>query len=143
MKKLVYWQFNIICFVLISGSLAWAQSEVPNLVGAWQVQSEAGVLIRGDKTAADTHHDSEYSKIDAEAVIEKQQGRVIKGYFKTSKHKEEFVGVIGHDNKTFYLSDTDGFTHGKILGPDKMESFYIHAKPTDSVAAAATWTKKK
>ena len=134
---------SIICLLVFSGSFVCAESNIPNLVGKWKVVADGGVLIKGDKVSEETHRETSFSKLVAEVVVEEQKGRVFKGYFKTKKAKEKIVGVIGFDNKTLYHVDHDGFVLGKLVTPDKVELVYLHAKPSDSVAAIATWERIK
>jgi hypothetical protein len=132
-------------FVLLSGAgVCFAESAIPSLAGTtWIVKSEAGMLLRGDAAGPKTHHSSEFSTLTAEAVVTKQQGRVIHGVFKSPKATENFVAVIGYDNKSFYLADEDGTMEGKIVSKNKIETIYRHVTATDTVIAAGVWTRKK
>lgn len=141
MKKVI--ALSIVCLVAFVGSMAWAESEIPRLVGTWNGKGEAGVLIKGKKTSPITHHDTEFSIFKGKLVIQVQKGRVFKGYLESKKATEKIYGVIGYDNKTFYYVDTDGFNDGKIVTPDKLQVIYHHIKPTDCVIAVATYTRQK
>ena len=134
---------SIICLLVFSVSIGWAESKIPNLVGKWKGQIEAGLLIFGEKPSDITHRDSEYSKGETKLVLEKQQGRIIHGYYQTEKAKERVVAVIAHDNKTLHMVDHDGFAQFTILTPDKMQGIYVHAKPSDSEAAAVIFVREK
>ncbi|MFC1833258.1 hypothetical protein ACFL2Q_00820 [Thermodesulfobacteriota bacterium] len=141
MKKLTC--LFIICLLTSTVSFALAESKIPSLVGTWKVQTEGGALIKADKASTQSHHGTKFTKFEAEFVVEKQKGRVFHGYFKSARATEKLVGVIGHDNKTAYWADHDGFGQAKILSSGKMQVIYLHASPTESVAAAATFTKNK
>jgi hypothetical protein len=112
-------------------------------VGAWEVKSEGGLLLRGSKPGEKTHWEEKQTSLVAEAVITKQNGRVIFGIFKSSRANEDFIGVIGLNNSTFHLADTDGFTDGEIISNDRMESIYRHATHNDAVISAGVWTRKQ
>lgn len=134
---------SIICALTVAGSLTWAESQIPSLVGKWRVHAEGGMLITGDKPSPTTHPDKQFDSFDVEVVIEKQKGRVFMGFVKSKKATERICGVIGHDNKTYHYVDSDGFADGKIVTPDKLEGIYRHTKPTDRVAAVVTYTRQK
>ncbi len=142
MKKII---LAVITLLLTLGlaSLCLAGQEIPNLVGAWEVKSEGGVMVRGDQPGKTTHWEAKQTSLKAEVQITKQNGRVLYGTFKSSRATEDFIGVIGHDNKTFSFADTDGFADGKIINNDRIELIYRHVKPTDTVAAVGFWTRKK
>ena len=140
-KKLT--SVSIIFLAAVAFSAAWAQSDIPNLVGKWKIEAEAGVLIKGEKTSDITHHETVFSTLKAEMVIEKQKSRVFTGYFKSPKATEKIAGVIGLYNKTFYYVDTDGIVDGKIVTPDKLYIIYRHVKPSDSMAAVALATRQE
>jgi hypothetical protein len=134
----------IVVSVFLSGAgLCFAESAIPNMVGSWNVKAEGGVLLKGSASGAKTHHSGEFSTLTAEAVVTKQQGRVLHGIFNSPKTTEKFVAVIGPDNKSFYYADEDGMIEGKIVSKDKMEVIYRHVTASDTVIAVGSWTRKK
>ncbi len=129
---------------LLGVSVCLADSDIPNLVGTWTTKSEAGLLIKkGNEPGPKTHHTQPFSSLNAEAVITKQQGRIMHGTFKSDRATENFVGAIGLDNKTLYCSYEQGFLEGKIIDKDTIQIVYRHVTPTDSVVAVGVWTRKK
>jgi hypothetical protein len=141
MKKITL--VGSVFLIILSTSFCWAGPEIPSLVGVWNVKSEGGVLLRGDKLGKTTHWEQKQTSLSAEANVSKQDGRVIYGTFKSSRANEQFIAVIGHDNKSLYFVDEDGYLDGKIINPDTIEIIYRHVTPTDSVAAVGVWTRKK
>jgi len=140
MKKII--GVLLLGFLLGTG-VCFAESEIPNLVGTWAVQSEGAYLSKGSEPGTWSHYREGANTLTAELVVTKQQGRVLYGTF-TSKHAtEELAGVIGWDNKSFYLVDQDGFTDGTIVNSNKMTCIYRHVGDKDSVVAAAIMTRKK
>lgn len=129
--------------IISFASFCLAGPQIPNLVGAWEVKSEGGVLVKGDKTGSATHWEPKQTTLKAEVNIARQNGRVLHGTFKSSRATEKFIGVIGHDNKTFYLADQDGYADGKIVSNDRIDIIYRHVTPADTVAAVGVWTRKK
>jgi hypothetical protein len=121
----------------------FADSAIPNMVGTWTVNAEGAVLAKGGAAGAKTHHSGEFSTLTAEAVVTKQQGRVLHGTFKSPKATESFIAVIGPDNKSLYYADEDGTIEGKIINKDRMEVIYRHVTASDTVIGVGTWTRKK
>ena len=141
MKKIVI-SFTLLAFLLGTG-ICFADSGIPNLVGTWTVQAEGGVLLKGVAHGAKTHHRGEFSTLKAEAVVTKQQGRVMHGIFKSQRAAEKFVAVIAEDNKSFYYADEDGFMEGNMVNKDTMNVIYRHVTANDTVIGVGTWTRKK
>jgi hypothetical protein len=141
MKKL------IVVIVVLSfwagAALCFAESGIPDMVGSWSVKAEGGVITKNSAAHAKTHHSGEFSKLNAEVVVTKQQGRVFHGTFTSPKATESFAGVIGMDNKSVFIADEDGFAEGKIGNKNKINFIYRHVSPSDTVVAVGTWTRKK
>jgi hypothetical protein len=133
---------TVLVFLLGVGN-CFAESAIPNLVGTWTVKAEGGVLLKSSTPGAKTHHTAEFGSLNAEAVVTKQQGRILYGTFKSAKVSENFIAAIGQDNKSFYYADEDGTLEGKIVSKDKMEVSYRHVTTSDSVVAVGTWTREK
>ena len=141
MKKIVI-SFTLLAF-LLGTAICFADSGIPNLVGTWTVQAEGGVLLKGVAHGAKTHHRGEFSTLKAEAVVTKQQGRVMHGIFKSQRAAEKFVAVIAEDNKSLYEADEDGFMEGNMVNKDTMNVIYRHVTANDTVIGVGTWTRKK
>jgi len=141
MKKIVI-SFTLLAF-LLGTAICFAESVIPNLVGTWTVQSEGAVILKGAAHGAKTHHRGEFSTLKAEAVVTKQQGRVMHGIFKSQRAAEKFVAVIAEDNKSFYYADEDGFMEGNMVNKDTMNVIYRHVTANDTVIGVGTWTRKK
>jgi len=141
MKKIVI-SFTLVAFLLTAG-ICFADSDIPNLLGTWTVQSEGAVILKGAVHGAKTHHRGEFSTLKAEWVVTKQQGRVLHGIFKSPQATEKFVAVIAMDNKSLYLADEDGFLEGQISNNDTINIIYRHSTAADTVVAVGTLTRKK
>ena len=141
MKKIILSVF-LVLFLFGSG-LCFAESSIPNLVGTWTIQAEGAVVSKSDEAGVFTHHSGNFSSINAKLVITKQEGRVFHGTFTSKKMSETFAGVIGMDNKTFYLVDQDGISDGMIIDNDNATCVYRHVSDKDSVVAVATWVREK
>jgi hypothetical protein len=133
----------VLAFLLGAGSCFAENSAIPDMVGTWTVKTEGGVLLKGSAPTQKTHHAGEFSTLNAEMVVTKQQGRVLHGIFKSPKATEKFIAVIGMDNKSLYYADEDGFMDGKILNKDEINVVYRHVSPSDTVVGVGTITRKK
>lgn len=142
MKKTAVSITLLVC-LLGTGVCFAAGSGIPNLVGTWIVKAEGAVMIKSGAAGVKTHHSGELSTLTAEAVVTRQEGRVLHGTFKSPKATENFIAVIGADNKSFYYADEDGFIEGKIVGKDRMDVIYRHVTSNDTVVGVGTWTRKK
>ena len=135
---------GILLVVFLFGTgVCFAEAEIPNLLGTWEVQSEAGVIFKESTAGTWTHHRQEYSRLTAELVVTKQEGRVVYATFTSKLAAEKMTGVIGWDNKTIYFVDADGFTDATLVSNDKITCIYRHVGDKDAVAAAGVWTRKK
>jgi hypothetical protein len=134
---------SLLLATLFCVSVCLADSDIPNLVGTWTTKSEAGLLLKGKEPGSTTHHKDAFSALIAEAVITKQQGRIMHGTFKSPKASENFIAAIGHDNKTIYYADEDGFLEGKLIDKDTIEVVYRHVTNSDTVVAVGIMTRKK
>jgi hypothetical protein len=141
MKKIVI-SFTLLAF-LLGTAICFADSGIPNLVGTWTVRAEGGVILKGPAHGTKTHHRGEFSTLTAEAVVTKQQGRVLHGIFKSPRAAEKFVAVIAEDNKSFYYADEDGFMEGQISNKDTINLIYRHITANDTVIGVGTWKRKK
>jgi len=141
MKKIAV---SVIMLIFLFGTgVCLADSNIPNLVGTWTVKADGAVITRGNAPGAKTHHSGEFSVLTAEATVTKQQGRALHGTFKSQRATENFIAVIGTDNKSVYFADEDGFMEGKIINKNKINMIYRHVSPSDTVVAVGTWTRKK
>jgi hypothetical protein len=141
MKKIT---ISVIVLTVVFGmGICFAASDIPNLLGTWTVQAEGASLLKGAAHGAKTHRSGDFGTLKAEAVVTKQQGRVLHGTFKSPRATEKFVAVIAADNKSFYYADEDGFMEGQIITKDKIDVIYRHSTSTDTVVGVGTWTRKK
>jgi hypothetical protein len=134
---------SVLLATLFCVSICLADSDIPNLVGTWTVKCESGVVLKGKEPSPKTHHTQPFGNLNAEAVITKQQGRIMHGTFKSNRATENFVAAIGYDNKAIYHADEDGFFEGKLIDKDTIEFVYRHVTPTESVVAVGVYTRNK
>jgi len=143
-KKINIIGLLLLVIFMIMSSICLASQEIPNLVGHWKVKVEGATLIRDKNIGKSAHFgDENQTTLEAEADITRQKGRVIYGTFKSSRATEQFVGVIGHDNKSMYYADEDGYDDCKIINNDTMEIVYRHVTPQQTTVAIGKWTRMK
>jgi hypothetical protein len=119
------------------------QATIPNLVGTWSVSSQGATLLHGTGYSKRTHHAEQFTTLNAEAVIQKQEGRRFIGILKSARYTEKFAGAISVDGKSMAFVDEDGFLDGKIINNNLIEVTYRHIGNTESVAATGTYTRRQ
>jgi hypothetical protein len=114
-------------------SLAEDDKPIPDLVGTWvgenrTVSDKKGYQIWGTKTVE----------------ITEQQDRRFRGHFTYAGGTKHFFGVIYPDNTSFtwVASDSHGYNHGRILGPDRIAACYVESG-LDATAGCAELERKK
>jgi hypothetical protein len=110
-----------------------AADDIPNLIGTWvgenrTVSDKKGYRIWGEKTVE----------------ITEQQDRRFRGHFAYPAGTKKFFGVIYPDNVSFtwVSSDSKGYNHGRILGPDRIAACYVESGE-DATAGCAELTRRK
>ncbi len=118
---------------------------IPNLTGTWNTMSEGSVMFKSSALPGQwTHHKDVYSTLTGQMLFTKQQGRVLYGTFTSSRGPDEnFIGVIGMDNKSAYFADQDGFFDCQIINNDQINMVYRQVTANDTVVAVGTWTRMK
>jgi hypothetical protein len=143
-KKIYFTGLLVFVILMVTASLCCADQEIPNLVGTWRHKGQWATIIRDKNIGKTSHCGAEnQTTVDLEAVISKQDGRIISGIFKSSRATEIFLGVIGHDNKTVYCADEDGFSNWKIINKDTIETIYRQVSPPQTVVSIGEWTRVK
>lgn len=107
--------------------------DIPNLVGTWvgenrTVSDKKGYKVWGEKTVQ----------------ITEQQDRRFRGTFTYPDGTKNFFGVIYPDNISFtwVASNSKGYNHGRILGPDRIGACYVESGE-DATAGCADLVRKK
>jgi hypothetical protein len=100
---------------------AASQTAIPDLRGTWKGESESLVLGGGNP-----HHPStaasepELRSVPFTLTIDKQDGRRFSGTFSSPRSSEKVIAVISRGG-TILLADDEGYTHGTMLAPNRME----------------------
>lgn len=98
-----------------SGGAAAPSGDMPKLLGSWSGQNHTISDKKGLLTRERTVH------------ITEQTDRRFRGYFVYAEGRKDFFGVIYPDNTSFtwVASDSKGYNHGRILGPDRISACYV------------------
>jgi hypothetical protein len=122
---------------------AASQTAIPDLRGTWKGESESLVLGGGNP-----HHPStaasepELRSVPFTLTIDKQDGRRFSGTFSSPRSSEKVIAVISRGG-TILLADDEGYTHGTMLAPNRMELCYLHVSSAARIASCAELTKQQ
>ena len=117
-----------------------AQTPIPDLRGTWKGESESIVAGTGNP-----HHPGSSAvrlgSVSFTLTIDNQDGRRISGKFSSSRQTEQIIGVISRDGRIFGV-DSDGYTFGTILAPDRVELCYLQLAAKGRVASCTEFRKQ-
>jgi len=123
MSQILLWLLVIIntiglgCFYYTNNKVD-INTEIPNMIGIWRGQNVTVSDLKGYKT------------LDNKVItISEQKDRRFRGTFSYPDGTKHFFGVIYPDNKSFtwVASNSRGFNHGRILGPNKIGACYVES----------------
>lgn len=111
----------ILCFAAVQAAailtfaIPAAADDIPSLVGTWQGENRTISDRKGLRSWKKTIH------------ITNQVDRRFRGHFTYSAGTKKFFGVVYPDNVSFtwVASDSKGYNHGRILGPDRIAACYV------------------
>jgi len=123
----------LLAFAVSGPTMAEGASAIPNLVGTW---------IGENKTVSDKKGYRDWGTKTVE--ITEQRDRRFRGHFTYPEGTKSFFGVIYPDNTSFtwVASDSHGYNHGRILGPDRISACYVESGP-EATAGCAELERKK
>lgn len=118
-------KFLILSSLVLGCSIAQASPE--DIVGTWKGVSNVTV-VGGESDHFATEHDSgaSFIKADFTLIIEKAEGQNFAGTVQSINHEEPLVGAFRANMKTGVMADYDGTYDFEMLGPDRMETCYVH-----------------
>jgi hypothetical protein len=137
--------------ILLAGSVvalaatiaAAAEVSPPDVRGTWKGDSETILLGTGNP-----HHGPnqepvpQLRSVSFTLVVDQQDGRRFSGTFTSPRSSEKVVAVISRDG-TIYLVDDEGYTHGTMLAPDRMELCYMYVAAGGASRIASCAEMKK
>jgi hypothetical protein len=137
------WKKSVFALMLLTAVPAAAQTSFPDVRGTWKGDSES--IVGGN---ANPHHqtgqqqETRFSTQAFTLTIDKQDGRRFSGTFVSARATEPIIGVISQTG-TLFIADTDGYTYGTMLGPDKLEICYLQSGASGRVASCTVLTKQQ
>jgi hypothetical protein len=121
---------------------AAAETAIPDLRGTWKGESESLVLGGGND-----HHpgtlpgEPQLRSVPFTLTVDKQDGRRFSGTFSSPRSSEKILAVISR-NGTILLVDSEGYTLGTILAPNRLELCYMHVSVAARIASCTELTKQ-
>jgi hypothetical protein len=138
---------SIIALVMLAATPSFAQTAAPapfpDLRGTWRGQSES-IVSHGANPhhATPTESQPRLSSVPFTMTIDRQDGRRFSGNFASPRTTEPIIGVLSRNN-TIMLVDSDGYTIGTVLGPDRLEMCYLQIAPHGRVASCTEMTRQR
>jgi hypothetical protein len=120
---------------------AFAQTKIPDLRGTWKGDSESIVLGGGNAHHSPTVQEPELRSVPFTLTVDKQDGRRLSGTFSSTRGSSKVVAVVSRSG-TVLLADTEGFSLGTMLAPDRMELCYLKHSAEARVASCVELTKQ-
>jgi hypothetical protein len=139
MSKLAW----IVIFAALTAAPAAAQNAIPDVRGTWKGESESIIQGVGNPHHA-TGQTSDAPRLNSVAftlTVNKQDGRRFSGTFSSARGTDPIIAVFSRTG-TIYLVDDDGFTHGTMLAPNRMELCYMHLSQVTRIASCVELTKQ-
>jgi hypothetical protein len=131
--------------VAVAATVAAAAAEVspPDVRGTWKGDSETILLGTGNPHHGPNQDPApQLRSVPFTLVIDHQDGRRFSGTFTSPRSSEKVVAVFSRDG-TIYLVDDEGYTHGTMLAPDRMELCYMYVAAGGASRIASCAEMKK
>jgi hypothetical protein len=141
MSKLA-WMLTLALLAVLPVRPAATQTAIPDLRGTWKGDSESIVLGGGNP-----HHpatpatEPQLRSVPFTLTVDKQDGRRFSGTFSSPRSSEKVIAVVSRGG-AILLADDEGYTHGIMLAPNRMELCYLHVSSAARVASCAELTKQ-
>lgn len=137
-------RFAWIVVVSVSAAApAAADSGVPDFRGVWTGESETIVLGGGnDHHVAAQSNEPEMRSVRFTLTVDRQDGRRFSGTFSSPRSSEKVIAVYSRSG-TILMADNEGYTHGTMLGPGRMELCYLHVSTAARIASCTALSKQK
>jgi len=133
----------IVTFAVLAAAPALAESGIPDFRGVWKGESESIVLGAGNPHHLATQaKEPEMRSVPFTLTVEKQEGRRFHGTFSSPRSSEKVIAVFSRSG-AILMADDEGYTHGTMLAPDRMELCYLHVSSAARIASCTELTKQK
>jgi hypothetical protein len=128
-------------FIIAAAPPGFAQNTIPDLRGTWKGDSESIALGGGNAHHSATAQEPELRSVPFTLTVDKQDGRRLSGTFSSLRSSSKVVAVISRSG-TVLLADTEGFSLGTMLAPDRMDLCYLKHSPDARIASCVELTKQ-
>jgi hypothetical protein len=133
----------IVTLTAFAAAPSAAQTAIPDVRGIWKGESESIALGGGNPHhPATPPNEPQFRSVAFTLTIDKQDGRRFSGTFSSARSSEKVIAVISR-NGAILLADDEGYTHGTMLGPNRMELCYLHVSSTARVASCTELSKQQ
>ena len=128
-----------IAALLVTTTVAAAQSPIPSLKGAWKGTGKI-LLFGTTEYLSGSPREAVVRDLEVTHTVLGQDGRLIWGTTSAGNNdvKEPFAWAVTADNKTIIGADTDGYYRITILSPDQMEKCYVQNAASSRQAIVAS-----
>jgi hypothetical protein len=129
--------------VVLPAVPAASQTAIPDVRGTWKGESETVVLGGGNPHhPAGQPNEPQLRSVPFTLTVDKQDGRRFSGTFSSPRSSEKVIAVISRTG-AILLADDEGYTHGTMLAPNRMELCYLHVSQASRVASCTELTKQQ
>ena len=128
-----------IAALLVTTTVAAAQSPIPSLKGAWKGTGKI-LLFGTTEYLSGSPREAVVRDLEVTHTVLGQDGRLIWGTTSAGNNdvKEPFAWAVTADNKTIIGADSDGYYRITILSPDQMEKCYVQNVASSRQAIVAS-----
>ena len=135
--------FWIVTLTALAAVPSAAETAIPDVRGIWKGASESIVLGTGHPHhPAAQPNEPQLRTVAFTLTIDQQDGRRFSGTFSSARSSEKVIAVISRGG-AILLADDEGYTHGIMLGPNRMELCYLHVSSTARIASCVELTKQQ
>jgi hypothetical protein len=129
-----------IAALLVTTTVAAAQSPIPSLKGTWKGTGKILLFGTTEYLSGSPKKEAAVRDLEVTHTVLGQDGRLIWGTTSAGSNdvKEPFAWAVTADNKTIIGADTDGYYRITILSPDQMEKCYVQNAASSRQAIVAS-----
>jgi hypothetical protein len=131
----------IVVALLAPATIAFAQSDVPDLKGSWSGEAEIVILSEVAEHVAPSKEPS-FPKLDFTITVERQEGRGFAGTLASTRATDPLIGMLRADGRQIHMVDNDGTLTGELVGPNEMEVCRTEVTPDSMSVYCANFTRE-
>jgi hypothetical protein len=133
---------GIIAALLVPATIAFAQTNAPDLKGGWSGTAE--IVHRSEAAEhVDPTAEPSFRTLPFTITIEQQEGRRFAGSLASARASDPLIGMIRSDGRRLHMVDNDGTLTGELLGPDEMEVCRTEVTPHSMNVYCAMLTRRR